>query len=161
MSFERSILRAGQAVKSVRPENKFWVPCEHSLTLSLTMQKYESFIAVHECVLSSYERNSGNLRLIFLAPVYFPQFPLISFPCFCGGHDGHDGQSQNEKRECQNRHYNITILFIYSEQMTESDIDFDQNDHDHDDHGVDLSVITNHIILAGNNKNRPFHRDFF
>ncbi len=66
----------------------------------------------------------------------------------------------------------------------------DQNDHDHDDnHGVDevagsnfrlgsykhreirngylfqgfdqnLSVITNHIILAGNNKNRPFHRDF-
>ena len=30
--------------------------------------------------------------------------------------------------------------------MTESDIDFDQNDHDHDDHGVDLSVITNHII---------------
>ena len=49
MSFERSILRAGQAVKFVRPENKFWVPCEHSLTLSLTMQRYESFIAVLEC----------------------------------------------------------------------------------------------------------------
>ena len=65
------------------------------------------------------------------------------------------------KGNVKNRHYNINILFIYSEQMTESDIDFDQNDHDHDDHGVDLSVITNHIILAGNNKNRPFHRDFF
>ena len=48
-------LRAGQAVKSVRPENKFLVPFEHSLTLSLTMHKYESFIAVHECVLSFYE----------------------------------------------------------------------------------------------------------
>ena len=64
------------------------------------------------------------------------------------------------KGNVKNRHYNINILFIYSEQMTESDIDFDQNDHDHDDHGVDLSVITNHIIWAGNNKNRPFHRDF-
>ena len=29
--------------------------------------------------------------------------------------------------------------------MTESDIDFDQNDHDPDDHGVELSVIPNHI----------------
>ena len=60
MSFERSILCAGQAEKSVRPENKFWVPYEHSLTLSLTMQRYESFIAVLECVLSFYERNSGK-----------------------------------------------------------------------------------------------------
>ena len=50
-SFERPFLRAGQAVKSVRPENKFLVPCEHSLTLSLTMQRYESFIAVYECLL--------------------------------------------------------------------------------------------------------------
>ena len=65
-SFERPFLRAGQAVKSVRPENKFLLPCEHSLTLSLTMQRYESFIAVLEC-----------------------------------GHNGHDGQGQNEKRECQ------------------------------------------------------------
>ena len=48
----------------------------------------------------------------------------------CGGHDGHDGHGQNEKRQCQIRHYNINILFIYSEQMTESDIDFDQNDLD-------------------------------
>ena len=39
------------------------------------------------------------------------------------------------KGNVKNRHYNINILFIYSEQMTESDIDFDQNDHDHDDHG--------------------------
>ena len=60
-SFERPFLRAGQAVKSVRPENKFLVPCEHSLTLSLTMQRYESFIAVHERLLSFYERNSGKL----------------------------------------------------------------------------------------------------
>ena len=60
-SFERPNFRAGQAVKSVRPENKFWLPCEHSLTLSLTMQRYESFIAVHECLLSFYERNSGKL----------------------------------------------------------------------------------------------------
>ena len=99
----------------------------------------------------------------FLSACLFPPISpnFVSMFIFCGGHDGHDGQSQNEKRECQNRHYNINILFIYSEQMTESDIDFDQNDHDHDDHGVDLSVITNHIILAGNNKNRPFHRDFF
>ena len=104
----RKIFRAGQAVESVRPENKFLVPCEHSLPLSLTMQRYESFIAVHEY----YGRNSG-------------------------GHDGHDGQGQNEKRECQNRHYNINILFIYSEQMTESDIDFDQNDHDHFDQNGD------------------------
>ena len=60
-SFERPFLRAGQAVKSVRPENKFLAPCEHSLTLSLTMQRYESFIAVLECLLSFYERNYGKL----------------------------------------------------------------------------------------------------
>ena len=34
------------------------------------------------------------------------------------------------KGNVKNRHYNINILFIYSEQMTESDIDFDQNDLD-------------------------------
>jgi len=38
------------------------------------------------------------------------------------------------KGNVKNRHYNINILFIYSEQMTESDIDFDQNDHDHFDY---------------------------
>ena len=60
------------------------------------------------------------------------QWPSVSRLAI--GHNGHDGQSQNEKRQCQNRHYNINILFIYSEQMTESDIDFDQNDHDHFDY---------------------------
>ena len=34
------------------------------------------------------------------------------------------------KGNVKNRHYNINILFIYSEQMTESDIENDQNDHD-------------------------------
>ena len=65
MSFERSILRAGQAVKSVRPENKFLVPCEHSLTLSLTMQRYESFIAVHEY----YGRNSVAVTTVTMVKV--------------------------------------------------------------------------------------------
>ena len=103
----------------------------------------------------------------FLSACYFPQFPLISFPCvFSVAVKARRSQNvkmvkvKMRKGNVKNRHYNINILFIYSEQMTESDIDFDQNDHDHDDHGVDLSVITNHIILAGNNKNRPFHRDF-
>ena len=41
------------------------------------------------------------------------------------------------KGNVKNRHYNINILFIYSEQMTESDIDFDQNDHDHFDQNGD------------------------
>ena len=31
------------------------------------------------------------------------------------------------------RHYNKYFIFIYSEQMTESKIHFDQNDHDHFD----------------------------
>ena len=60
MSFERPFLRAGQAVKSVRPENKFLVPCEHSLTLSLTMQRYESFIAVLECFTLFMKEIMGN-----------------------------------------------------------------------------------------------------
>ena len=46
-----------------------------------------------------------------------------------------------EETDCQNRHYNINILFIYSEQMTESDIDFDQNDHDHFDQTAMHSLI--------------------
>jgi len=66
-SFERPFLRAGQAVKSVRPENKFLAPCEHSLTLSLTMQKYESFIAVLECCslfLKEIMGNRGHLVMV-------------------------------------------------------------------------------------------------
>ena len=45
------------------------------------------------------------------------------------------------KGNVKNRHYNINILFIYSEQMTESDIDFDQNDHDHFDQTAMHSLI--------------------
>ncbi len=37
------------------------------------------------------------------------------------------------KTGCQNPHYNINILFIYSELMTESEIENDQNDHDRHD----------------------------
>ena len=56
----------------------------------------------------------------FLSACLFPPISpnFVSMCILCGGHDGHDGQSQNEKRQCQNRHYNINILFIYSEQMT-------------------------------------------
>ena len=45
------------------------------------------------------------------------------------------------KGNVKNRHYNINILFIYSEQMTESDIDFDQNDHDRFDQTAMHSLI--------------------
>ena len=45
------------------------------------------------------------------------------------------------KGNVKKRHYNINILFIYSEQMTESDIDFDQNDHDHFDQTAMHSLI--------------------
>ena len=34
----------------------------------------------------------------------------------------------------KNRHYNINILFIYSEQNDRTEIHFDQNDLDHFDH---------------------------
>ena len=37
------------------------------------------------------------------------------------------------KGNVKNRHYNINILFIYSEQMTASEIDFDHFDLDHFD----------------------------
>ena len=48
---------------------------------------------------------------------------------------------QMRKGNVKNRHYNINILLIYSEQMTESDIDFDQNDHDRFDQTAMHSLI--------------------
>ena len=43
-------------------------------------------------------------------------------------------RSKSRKQTVKNRHYNINILFIYSEQMTESEIENDQNDLDHFDY---------------------------
>ena len=57
----------------------------------LTMQRYNILIAVHE---------------------YLPDF----FSEKSRGQDGHGQNGQNRKRVVKNRHYNINILFIYSEQ---------------------------------------------
>ena len=62
-SFERPFLRAGQAVKSVRPESKFLVPCEHSLTLSLTMQR----ILLKDLSFSEKYLENLNIITIFAA----------------------------------------------------------------------------------------------
>jgi len=54
----------------------------------------------------------------FLAPVYFPQFPLISFPCVFRVAVTMVTMVKVKMRKgnVKNRHYNINILFIYSEQ---------------------------------------------
>jgi len=60
---------------------------------------------------------------------------------FCGGQNVTMVKVKMRKGNVKNRHYNINILFIYSEQMTESDIDFDQNDHDRFDQTAMHSLI--------------------
>ena len=60
---------------------------------SLTLQRYIFFIAVHE---------------------YFAR--KLSFLHSPSGQDGQGQNGQNRKRIVKIRHYNINILFIYSEQ---------------------------------------------
>ena len=67
---------------------RVWAP---SPSFILTMQRYNNLIAVHE---------------------YLPDF----FSEKSHGHDGQGQNGQNRKRIVKNRHYNINILFIYSEQ---------------------------------------------
>ena len=67
---------------------RVWAPTPSFI---LTMQRYNILIAVHE---------------------YLPDFFLEK----SRGQDGQGQNGQNRKRIVKNRHYNINILFIYSEQ---------------------------------------------
>jgi hypothetical protein len=60
----------------------------------------------------------------------FPTFSRFSFR----GQDGHGQNGQNRLQGVKIRHYNINILFIYSEQNDKSENENDQNDLDHFDH---------------------------
>jgi hypothetical protein len=61
---------------------------------SLTMQRYEYFIAVHE---------------------HFARIIILKHEISLG-QSGQGQNGQNRKRIVKFRHYNINILFIYSEQ---------------------------------------------
>ena len=67
---------------------KFFLVGAQIISLKSTMQRYNITIAVHEC--------RGGKK--------------------CRGRDGQSHFGQNRKPTVKIRHYNINILFIYSEQ---------------------------------------------